>query len=87
MTPVKTRSRRVYLKLNDKKRLRNEDTKCEMCGSEKEDLRHFLLWCPAYSDERQKNEKLQQPYKQDIIGELLFESRNIKDTKDIIYKF
>ena len=40
----------------------NEETKCEMCGSEKEDLKHFLLWRPAYSDERQKNIKLQQVY-------------------------
>ncbi len=55
-----------------------------MCGGEKEDLTHFLLWCPAYSDERLKNINLQQPYqeKKDIMGELLF-GNNIEETKTI----
>ncbi len=67
----------------------NEETKCEMCGSEKEDLKHFLLWRPAYSDERQKNIKLQQPYQEgeeNAIGELLF-GNNIEETKETIQKF
>ncbi len=44
---------------------------------------HFLLWCPACSDERQKNKNLHQPYqeKEDIIGELLF-GNNIEETKE-----
>ncbi len=43
-------------------------------------------WCTAYSDERQKNINLQQPYqeKEDIIGELLFEN-SIEETKETIY--
>ncbi len=60
-----------------------------MCGSEKEDLKHFLLSCPEYSDERQKNTKLQQPYQEEeenIIGEILFVN-NIDETKETIYKF
>ena len=78
------------LKLKDRNRFRNEETKCEMCEEEKEDLKHFLLWCPAYSDVRQKNIKLQQPYKEeedDIIGELLFGNENIEETKITIHKF
>ena len=46
------------LKLKDRNRFRNEETKCEMCGSEREDLKHFILWCPTYSEERQKNRTL-----------------------------
>ncbi len=59
-----------------------------MCGSEKEDLKHFLLWGPGYSDERQKNIKLQQPYQEEesIIGEFLF-GNNIEETKETIHKF
>ncbi len=60
-----------------------------MCGSEKEDLKHFILWCPAYSEERQKNIILQQPYQDEeehVIGELLF-GNSIEQTKKTIQKF
>ncbi len=59
-----------------------------MCGSEKEDLKRFILWCPAYSEERQKNIVLQQPYQEeeDVIGELLF-GNSIEQTKETIQKF
>ena len=40
----------------------NKSTECFMCGAECEDLEHFLLWCPAYREERHKHIKLQQPY-------------------------
>ncbi len=59
-----------------------------MCGYEKEDLTHFLLWYPAYSDERQKNMKLQQLYEEEnITGKLLFGNKNIEETKETIHKF
>ncbi len=61
-----------------------------MCGAEKEDLRHFLLWCPAYTDERRKSPRLQQPYKEnedDIIGKYLFEKRYLETTKKEIHNF
>ena len=76
------------LKLKDRNRFTNEETKCELCGNEKEDLKHFLLWCPAYSEVRQKNIKLQQPYQEEenTIGELLFGS-NIEETKETVHKF
>ncbi len=70
------KARTNNLNLNDRKRYWGEDTKCDMCGAEKKDLRHFLLWCPTYSDERRKSPRLQQPYKEnedDIIGQYLFE--------------
>ncbi len=74
------------LKLNDRNRFRNEDTKCEMCGNENEELKHFLLWCPAYSAARQKNIKLQQPFQEEddnIIGDLLF-GNNIEEAKETV---
>ncbi len=57
-----------------------------MCGSEKGDLKHFLVWCPAYSDERQKNMKLQLPYQEHTVSQLYFRS-NIEETKETIHKF
>ncbi len=48
--------------LNDRKLLWNESTVCDMCGAEREDLKPFMLWCPAYTQERRKSERLQQPY-------------------------
>ncbi len=38
--------------------------KCQLCGRDKEDLNHFILWCPAYDQPRQENKKLQQPYEE-----------------------
>ncbi len=78
------------LKLNDTNGFRGDETKCDMFGAHKEDLRHFLLWCPAYCEERGKITRLQQPYKkdeQDIIGNCLFEKRNIEETKKEIFRF
>ncbi len=63
--------------------------KCQLCGYDKEDLKHFLLWCPAYHQPRQKNKNLQQPYEEDqekIIGKLLFEE-NTRETKETIFEF
>ncbi len=84
------KARTNNLNLNDRKRFWGEDTKCDMCGAEKEDLKHFLLWCPAYTDERRKSPLLQQPYKEnedDIIGKYLFEKRYIETTKKEIHRF
>ncbi len=33
------------LQLNDRRRFR--EVTCDVCGAEKEDLIHFLLWCPG----------------------------------------
>ncbi len=84
------KARTNNLNLNERKRFRGEDTKCDMCGADNEDLKHFLLWCPAYREERGKITRLQQPYvedEEDIIGKYLFENRYIEETKREIYKF
>ncbi len=67
------KARTNNLTLNDRKRFRGEDTKCDMCGAEK-DLKHFLLCCRAYTHQRRKSPQLQQPYKEnedDIIGKYI----------------
>ncbi len=61
-----------------------------MCGVEREDLKHFLLWCPAYTQERRKSERLQQPYpeeEEDVIGQYLFENKFTEETKRTLYSF
>ncbi len=58
------------LNINDR-RFKEESTECQVCGNEKEDLPHFILWCPAY-DESGKNKILQQPYQEEIIGFFFF---------------
>ncbi len=69
------------LKLNVRNIFLNEDTKCEMCGNENEDLKYYFLLCPAYSADGQKSIKLQQPYQEEennIIGDLLFEKKTLE---------
>ncbi len=61
-----------------------------MCRADKEDLKHFLLWCNAYTEIRRKIERLQQPYiedEEDIIGKYLFETTYIEEAKKEIHKF
>ncbi len=61
-----------------------------MCGAEREDLKHFMLWCPAYTLERMKSERLQQPYieeEDDVIGKYLFDNKFIEDTKRTLHTF
>ncbi len=77
------------MRLNDR-RFWHEDTECDMCGVEKEDLKHFLLWCPAYEEERRQNFSLQQPYDEEeefTIGKFLFDKENVHEAKITILNF
>ncbi len=61
-----------------------------MCGEELENLRHFLLHCPAYDEERTSIPALQRPYQQDeedTIGRAIFENTEMENIKTAIYKF
>ncbi len=60
-----------------------------MCGEELKDLKHFILWCPAYDEERGKDTNFQRPYKrnEELLGELLFENELKYSTKQTIYAF
>lgn len=65
------------IRLNWRNRFRNEQTKCQMCEEENEDLEHFLLYCPALRDVRGKVTTLQQPYNRNIMADfLLFNRKN-----------
>merc|ERR1711954_28407 len=46
------RARSNTLKLNTENRHRNGNTKCDLCGDEKEDLIHFLLDCKELERKR-----------------------------------
>ncbi len=57
---------------------KGEITECVMRGNEREDLRHFILECPAYQEER-RHPGLQRPYQEEedqVIGRILFENEN-----------
>ncbi len=49
-----------------------------------------MLWCPAYTQERIKRERLQQPYleeEDDVIGKYLFENKFIEETIRTLHTF
>ncbi len=58
-----------------------------MCGAEREDLKHFMSWCPVYTQERRKSEGLRQPYTEedDVIGQYLFDKKLIEETKRTLH--
>ncbi len=61
-----------------------------MCDGKLEDLNHFMLWCPAYNEERGEGGNFQRPYvkNEDMpLGELLFKQGIKNKTKETIYKF
>ena len=65
------------LSLNDRKRHKQEDTKCPMCHHNNEDLKHFLLHCTNLDMPRMNilGLFLQRPRIENnnkIIGDLLF---------------
>ena len=53
------------LNLNDRNRFVSGNTECPGCSCDKEDLHHFLLVCPLYSNIRGEFTQLQQPYIED----------------------
>ena len=83
------KARTNCLPLNDRKRHSGESTACEMCAEENEDLKHLILFCPAYIKERQMAIQLQQPYnedKNDIIGRFLFKTEDMEEKKESLYR-
>lgn len=79
------RMRANVLDLNDRKRHRNEATNCELCGYEREDLKHMLLECVELEEERGKIWRFQRPRPSDeeeLMSGVLFdkkEERNLYD--------
>ncbi len=56
------------------------------CGAEREGLKLFMLWSPAYTQEGMKSERLQQPYPEedDVIGKYLV-GQNAKTWSTLCY--
>ena len=83
------RARTNCLPLNDRKRHTGEDTKCLLCNSENEDIKHLILHCPAYDKQRMSTIHLQQPYieqQNDVLGRFLFEKEEIETKKAVLYQ-
>ncbi len=51
------------------------------CVEQKEKTLNTMLWCPAYTQERRKKERLQQPYVEEGDDKL------IEDTKRTLHTF
>ena len=78
------------MNLADRKRFKNEAIDCIMCGHYIEDLKHFLLHYPAYSQERRKIPTLQQPYQENehlLIGSILYTNHTAEENKRMLYRF
>ena len=55
-----------------------------------EDIKHFILHCEAYKEERRKDPRMQQPYQEDedeLVGKILFNNNEIENTKLTLYEF
>ncbi len=55
-----------------------------------EDLKHFLLWCPAYEEEKRQNFCLRKPYVEEeelTIGKILFDKENVQEAKVTLLQF
>lgn len=83
------RARSNCLPLEDRKRHQGEDIKCKICNAEKEDMEHFILFCPEYENNRMKTTSLQKPYHENtsaIVGHFLFGEQNLELNKEILYE-
>lgn len=83
------RARTNTLPLNDRNRHGNGSMECKLCGSEREDLKHFLMDCRELENCRRKVLQLQRPYlenSEETIGRFLFDEVNVEDKKEILYE-
>ncbi len=84
------RARANNLQLQDKEKHRGKSTKCIICDEKLEDLNHFMLWCPAYNEERGEEKNFQRPYVKNegmLLVELLFKQGIKKKTIGTIDNF
>ncbi len=56
------RARTNILLLQDEERHKGKSTECIMCDVKLENLNHFILWCPAYNEERGEDGNFQRPF-------------------------
>ena len=75
--------------LNLRDRAREETKECKMCGNGSEDLNHFMLHCQQINRERTSRIELQKPNNVNedaILGNYFFESNNLQEKIDTVYK-
>ena len=83
------KARSNTLQLENRKRFSGGDIACKLCGSEVEDLAHFVLECRLFNSERGNLEELQRPYienQDELLGGFLFDKANIMIKKKYIGK-
>ncbi len=83
------KARTNNLRLNDRNRHTNGDTKCIFCDWISEDLSHSWLWCPGCEELRKNSLILQRPYidqEESITGQLRFNEQKIQENKEIVYE-
>ena len=81
------RARSNTLDLNDFRRHNGGETKCDLCGADREDLIHFILVCPSLDRFRDKDliEKIGEPGNGiDRVGNLLFNKASIETVKKML---
>ena len=81
------RARSNTLDLNDFNRHGGGDIRCELCGADREDISHFILFCPTL--ERYRDKKLIDKIgglgsNVDRVGNLLFNKANIGSVKNLL---
>ena len=69
------------LNLGWRKKHKNEDTTCQMCKIEEEDLQHFLLYCPELQRHRNSCTYLQQPYNSNILETIMLFNSHAKQNE------
>ncbi len=62
---------------------------CTIRVEQNEKTWNTLLWCSAYTQERKKSKRVQQPCPEEdgVIGQYLFENKFIKETKRTLHTF
>ncbi|CAL4078538.1 unnamed protein product, partial [Meganyctiphanes norvegica] len=76
------------LELNKRKRYKQEDPKCELCGYKEENLIHFLIECKELEESRNKEliKKFKDENKELMAGKILFEKDEIEEIKCMLGK-
>ena len=79
------RARSNTLELNDRNRFKNQNTMCELCEKEKEDLIHFIIDCKKLEHLRDEDivKKYDDENKEQRVGKMLFENEDMEKKKMI----
>ena len=69
-------------------RRNNFDTTCQLCGTEEEDLEHFIIKCKKLESKRDKEimEKVKKEKEENRMAYLLFKIQKWEEVSKMIYK-